>query len=285
MKLFNIYKNIPKNIFAILKSFTNLRHISSIVSSSKNFEIHLLGNGPSLTESLSTINIQGLILNVDYGCVNSFSSTCFYEKIKPTHYFLFDPAYWDDLSSNDVRESVKDTYEAIINKTTWSLFLYIPKTAKGSKILINLNLNKNITVVYCNTSPTNASSLLKHILYKYNLAMVHVQNVLVAAIFISINMGYKKIVIHGADHSWIENIEVNQENVVCIKDSHFYDDKPVSMKPWFKSANSVFRMHELLQVLAKKFAGYWALSDYAKKREVKIINASKKTYIDAFDRN
>jgi hypothetical protein len=46
----------------------------------------------------------------------------------------------------------------------------------------------------------------------------------------------------------------------------------------------VFKMHEFLQALAITFEGYFFLEDYARFMRSKIYNASKKSYIDAFER-
>ena len=47
------------------------------------------------------------------------------------------------------------------------------------------------------------------------------QNVLVAAIYISLNLGYKNIYLLGADHSWAHDVSVNDDNQLCLNDRHF----------------------------------------------------------------
>ena len=109
---------------------------------------------------------------------------------------------------------------------------------------------------------------------------------MVAAIFLAINLGYARIYLHGADHSWHEDLVLNEENIVCIKDRHFYDKGEVALTPWRigDKNGTTWKMHEILMALSKKFQGYHVLAEYASYRKAKIYNASKKTYIDAFER-
>ena len=112
------------------------------------------------------------------------------------------------------------------------------------------------------------------------------QNVLVPSIFNGINMGYNEIIIYGADHSWTENIRINNANQVCLTDSHFYDQEEVSLKPWRKATEGreIYKMYEILWDLSNTFKSYHTLREYADTQGCHIVNKTGGSYIDAFDR-
>ena len=96
--------------------------------------------------------------------------------------------------------------------------------------------------------------------YKRNLAMPQSQNVLVACLFIAINMRFKQIYLAGADHNWLESLFVNQDNQLCIKEFHFYTEKPNELKYqlFYKNheTKEMFSVKEILQTFSKVFEGY-----------------------------
>ena len=113
------------------------------------------------------------------------------------------------------------------------------------------------------------------------------QNILIAAIAGAIRLGYKKIYVVGADHSWHEDFILNNDNILGINDRHFYDNdntaavifKPLiadyetakltSVSAQFYAQFLIFQSHELLQ-------------DYARSVGVEVLNMSEKSYIDAY---
>jgi hypothetical protein len=125
---------------------------------------------------------------------------------------------------------------------------------------------------------------IRYWLFRRGLAMPKPQNVLVPSIFNSINMGYKEIRIYGADHSWTESIRVDDENKVCLTDPHFYDKKKVNMRPWLKCSGEHYLMHEILRDLAWMFESYHVLRDYAEHCGCRIVNCTRNSYIDAFEK-
>jgi hypothetical protein len=123
-------------------------------------------------------------------------------------------------------------------------------------------------------------------LYKYQIGIPHAQNVLVAAIYLGIEIGFKKIYLMGADHSWHEELIVSKDNIVCFKPKRFSDKEEASLVPFLMHDKSTraAKMHEIFDAFTKVFVGYHNLEEYSQYRDVKILNASKKTYIDAFER-
>ena len=111
------------------------------------------------------------------------------------------------------------------------------------------------------------------------------QNVVIPSIFIGINEGYKQIDLYGVDHSWTKEIRVNNNNQVCLINSHFFDNKTPELKPWHKGIGEpVYKMHEILRDLAWMFDGYYKLREYADNIGCRIINKTPDSFIDAFER-
>jgi hypothetical protein len=241
----------------------------------------ILGNGPSLASSLT--KHPEIFTKQPLVCVNSFSLSDEYTILKPQYYVILDYSFW--MSDGKV---VLDTIAALKTKTTWKVQLFVPRMASKSKRFKELfEANKNIELTYFNYTVFNGFSSVANSLYNKNLAMPQSQNVLVASIFLSINMGFKKIMIIGADHTWHQDLFLDENNVLCIKHVHFFEneEKP-TLTPFKKGihVNETFKVHEIFATWAKTFYGYIALENYAKYKNCKIVNASEVTFIDAFER-
>jgi hypothetical protein len=248
----------------------------------KESEIFILGNGPSLKESLE---INGaLIEKKNCLCVNNFAVTPFYEKIKPQYYLLLDPVYWESGLLDIIIQERESVFSAINKKTHWPLNIFLPGHSRKRFDWYGTLTNPNISIVFFNATALSGYNNVIHFLYERNYGMPHPQNVLVAAIFLAINMNYKHIYLLGADHSWHEDLALNDENVVCCRDKHFYDKSIVQLSPWYKGdkAGTTWKMHEILHALALMFVGYHYIKEYACYKGATILNASNISYIDAF---
>jgi hypothetical protein len=241
----------------------------------------ILGNGPSLKQSL--IKHPDFFKKHELVCVNSFSVTEEYTLLKPGYYVMLDPGLW--LGEH---ETGKKTFEAIRNRTTWKITLFIPVTASKIPVFSELSkTNGNINIVFFNYTVYKGFRRLGYWFFKNNLAMLQSQNVLVASIFLSINIGFKNIYLFGADHTWHQTLHVNEENVLCFRDVHFYEDEEkVTYRPFYKGTHlkETFTVAEIFVTWSKVFAGYFALNEYAKYRNCTIYNTSEISFIDAFKR-
>jgi hypothetical protein len=109
-------------------------------------------------------------------------------------------------------------------------------------------------------------------------------SVSVPVIMNAINSGYANINLYGYDQDWIHNVVVDENNQVCLYDTHFYNEKG-KLRPWKKNENETFRMYELLQTQTDLFKTYWFIKEYVDfLGNVKITNMSPNSLIDAFDR-
>jgi hypothetical protein len=240
----------------------------------------ILGNGPSLAQSLQ--KHQDFFKSSPLVCVNSFALTEDYEKLKPSYYAMHDPGLW--LSDSEIPRTI---FNSIMEKTTWPLTLFIPRSARKSSYIKRLSNFQNIKIVLYNYTVYKGASGIGNWLYKNNLAMPQSQNVLVASLFLCLNLKFKEIYVFGADHTWHENIHVDDDNVLCIKDVHYYDNQEeIKLRKFYKGLHlkETFTVHEIFEAWAKVFKGYWAIEKYAKYCGSKIYNASEVSFIDIFER-
>jgi hypothetical protein len=195
---------------------------------------------------------------------------------------MLDPGIWKSTASE-----ANKIMQALVAKTQWPVVLFIPRSAKNTPIFNQIqNDNKNIRVEFFNYTVYKGIQSIGHQLFKRNLAMPQSQNVLVASLFLAVNMGFKELFLFGADHTWHQQIHVNENNVVCLRDSHFYDSKTNHFVPFYKGLHlkETFTMAEISTTWAKVFLGYEKLNEYAHYRGATIFNLSEVSFIDAFKR-
>jgi hypothetical protein len=245
----------------------------------------ILGNGPSLLPTLSTY--LDFFKNKNCICVNDFAASDYFEKIKPGIYVFTDPAYWTRSTSERIRKQLELYRKKMIQNVDWDMTIIMPYAAKKWNYFNDLpQKNNKISICYINTTEINCNKRLRFFLYKKNLAIPPMQNVIVAALFVSINVGIRQSYLVGADHSWHESFFVGNDNILYLKNKRFQDKEEAHFSPFFQDpGESVpYRMDNLLFALAKMFQGYRELDEYSKKQGAKIYNASTKSYIDAFER-
>ena len=232
--------------------------------------LNILANGPSLIDDIEKLNIE----EGDFSVVNYFYKSPYFQKIKPSIYVIIDPYFFE----------IEDSYKPIIKNVIWPMKLVVPYSAwKKCEMLYNMP-NSYIEVIPIHGICYRGFEKLKKWIYRYGLAMPKGQNVVVSSIFNGINMGYKEIRLYGVDHSWTKTLCVTNENQVCAVDSHFYDTKQVNLEPYKKGVGGYYKLHELLRDFATMFESYQFLQSYAISMGCKIINKTKGSFIDAFER-
>jgi hypothetical protein len=240
----------------------------------------ILGNGPSLNDDLQ--NNRDFLKKHPLVCVNGFSLSPEYATLQPSYYVMLDPRLWE------FDDDVKKILHEIAYTTTWELQIFAPQVAKKSVLLNEVKKqNPKITVTYYNYTVYKGFSSFGYFFYRKNLAMLQSQNVMVASLFLCINMNFKNIYIFGVEHSWHQNLHVNEANQLCIKDTHFYDNEvKVNYRLFYKNHHKTdtFSMHEIFATLAKTFYGYEQLRAYANHRKARVLNCCENSFIDAFER-
>lgn len=242
-------------------------------------QLVLLGNGPSLQTSIQAGIPRE---STSFMAVNTFVFSDAYAEFKPRYYVMMDPGLW--RADNEITQK---TAASLIEKTNWELHVLIPHDASSSLLVQRLAQNENIRIHFLNYVVYKGFQGIGFQLYRANRAMPQAQNVLVAALFLALNLGYKRVLLYGADHNWHQHLEVNEENTVCVRQVHFYENESeVKLVPFYKAmhVHETFRMDELFHAWAKVFHGYFQVGEYAASRGATILNATPGSFVDAFDR-
>lgn len=276
------FAELIQSFFSIIKIFLISRWFVSFKKFRvSNIDCIILGNGPCLKKDL--IDNLEFILERDKICVNLFAFSTEYRLIKPNYYVLAAPEFWmKDTIEFHVDQRTK-LAEAITGKTTWKMKVIAPFSAQNSEVYNKLITNKNIEFILYNSTPIEGLSFFINRLFKMNMGIPRPHNVLIPSIYLAVNLGFKRIFIFGADHSWHEDIKVDESNKLTVNHQHFFESSEVRM-PMYKLDGKQYFMHDIFRKLFLSFKGYFILKSYAEYRKVLILNASSKSYIEAFDK-
>ena len=282
---------IPPILIYIIKLFrkNNKEKMTSYYSTINNHKktsdkIIILGNGPSLKKQLvDSIDIFKSNVCV---CVNSFVLTEYYSIIKPRVYLLIDPGFFVVNADHQNEKQNISVFDSLFSKTTWNIDLVVCSRYKNNDRIIKLITNPHINVLFINQDNYNTFNTKEEQfeLFNQNKIEVPAQTVLNTAVYLGIFWHYKTVILIGADTSWHEELLLDQENnILYLKDEHFYGNKKriIYIDPETKTP---CKMHEQFNSLTNAFKMYWLLREYADYNSVSVINASEKSWIDAFER-
>lgn len=238
----------------------------------------VLGNGPSLSYALR--EEKEFLASFPLIAVNLFSCTPEFSELKPAYYVLLDGAFADENHVNGKRG-----LDGLIENTKWPIQLLVPQTFKKSAYFKRqVDQNTFIHVVFFNYTIFEGFTRLKWFFFDRGLAMPQCQNVLQAALFQAIRMGFSTIWLTGADHTWHEDILLDEKNQLKVLDQHFYESKKDITAYFIKGNQKSSYLSRAFLSLHKVFRGYEILSQYADYKKVDVVNASKRSYIDVFEK-
>ncbi len=244
--------------------------------------IVVLGNGPSLKSSIESN--RSFFSTHELLCLNHFALTDYYTEFKPRYYVaIAHDLFLDDVMPHFVEASNK-LFNTIADKTDWNLKFFITKEAKKherwKKIL---ERNKNIEIVYINLTPVEGFDRFMFRRFDKAKGMPRPHNVMVPSIFTALHLGVKKIILVGSDHTWLQELHVDENNRTMFFNEHFYD-KEKQTKQFDYAGKHFMKLHEILGTMSCAFASYHILQNYATYKKVEIINCTPVSYIDAFKR-
>ncbi|MCC8176092.1 MAG: hypothetical protein LUC85_01995 [Bacteroidales bacterium] len=193
--------------------------------------------------------------------------------IKPRYYVLADPHFF---SSN---ERVKQLIDRLKN-VDWKMTLFVPATSKHVPDFSGTR----VKVERFNAVGVDAWPWLEKALMGRRLAMPRPRNVLIPSIMIALWLGYKKVLVAGADHSWMQSIWVNERNEVVSVQPHFYKE-PEGEQKRVDSEYRGYRLHEIVHSFYVAFRAYHQIARFAKAIGSEVINVTPGSYIDAFPRS
>lgn len=240
-------------------------------------ELLILANGPSLKRTVeeSADFVRGKTLLAVNFCVTS----PMFEQLKPELYLIADPLFWI------VPEKREQLFRMMAEKTTWDMNFLVPARAlKNKEWQPLLAGNPHIKLYIYNTTPIEGFQGFCNWIFSKGWGVPRPHNVLIPSIAMGIRLPFKKIYLAGADHSWLPEITVTDDNVVLMHQKHFYDQNKSKAATVTQENLHSARLYTILYHMYVAFKSYFVLEDYARSRGKEVINVTPGSYIDAFKR-
>lgn len=280
--------NISNNLFILLSS--GVRHRFKYKGNSIEKPLLVLANGPSLKKELA--NHLQFFQNKDLLVVNDFAYSPYFEELKPKFYVFLDPIYFlsDEELPEEYRNEKNKLTKLLFEKTVWDMTIFTNYKYCKAQIINVLSQNRHIHFQYFNTSNIGIVSRMAKItesvstvnILKNGYIMLG-QNVSCTALCFALNYGYKDVLLFGADHSWTEDMRVNDQNQLCLIKRHFYDNE-VDYIPWMDPNGNVMKISSVCGDFSRAFRQHEIINWYAKKIGAQITNCTRNSYIDSYDR-
>ena len=236
----------------------------------------IMGNGPSLRGTLD--NNREWLMQHTLMAVNFAAISPEFAELRPRYYVMADPVFFAD---DKVHPNLPRLREAL-GAVSWPMTLIVPHSFRKS-LPATITGNSNITVATINAVGMEGFGWAENLLYRHRLGMPRPRNVLITAIMAGIWLGYRDIIITGADHSWMQTIAVDDENRVISVQPHFYKDSKEEQKR-VDTTYAGYRLHDIVMSFYVAFRSYHRIAAFARRNGVVIQNATPGSFIDAFPR-
>lgn len=253
-------------------------------------DVFLLMNGPSLARNLQ--DYKDILSKKKCMCVNMMAKSEEYELLKPHYYTIADVKFWEQMKGSDDNEFLRNEQknwdelsDYIVEKTHWKMYLFLPDLARSNVELVNkLNSNKNIHIVFLNSGILfkGFDGVLFKV-WKKQLCLPDLINVLVLAIYVSVLMGFENIYLLGCDHSYFSNFHVDENNKFYYEYHHSYDSRNAFKVP-YDSYGKEYSMSRILSENATLWETYEKLDKFSRINLSHIYNCTSVSMIDVFKR-
>lgn len=258
----------------IFSSFTVATRFKKSFSNRKESDrCSVMGNGPSLDDFLK--NDRTTYARKNLIAVNFFCNSHKFQIIKPNFYVISDPSVFnDDLEINHLADKII-LLLTNMSKVNWNIILFVPFRFRKTEFVKKIR-SEFVEVNFYNDTPVKGFKKIMHFIYKNNLGMPISESVIISAIFIAINLKFSEIQLFGVDQSWLKDVRVDKDNSVSIGFDHFNGE-----------VNRVKVNTDLTDFLlsqARLFNSHRLLKYYSEVRNIKIINMTKDSFIDSYDK-
>lgn len=231
--------------------------------------LSVLLNGPSLTETVQYLDRS----KTDVMMVNDSVKTDLYREIKPDYFCLADFLYFRPTKENYM-------FFKRMEEINRDVVLFYPGNFDQSVILWGRDFHSRPVYAVSNFWDVQAYS---YRLLSQNLISPYFINVGIMALYVGIQLGYKDIILYGADLSMFQNLSVNEDMQIETVIRHYYEKEPKKINQSQMFSRSYNMTHEM-RTLYQTFAQFSVIAKYAADAGVKILNMSKKSMLDCFEK-
>lgn len=240
---------------------------------SKSHVLYILGNGPSLRQNIE--NDLGFLKVHDTLAVNFAANSPEFKLIRPKYYLLADPHFFKNATDPNVRKLLDN-----LNGIDHEMTLFIPSSAKVPTATFT---GEKLRIVTFPFVAVEGWEWLENMAFNHKRGMPRPRNVLIPSIMVGAWLGYGKIYLLGADHSWLKTLDVTEDNRVVSVQPHFYKEDEREEKR-IRADYVGRRLHEVLESMQIAFRSYHRIDQWTRKNGICIYNATPGSMIDAFER-
>ena len=246
----------------------------------KERDVSVLANGPSAREIID--NKLQLLRSCDLLAMNDAAISDSFEKLKPQYYILLDPAYfggswlgYKELTTNNYDEILTKLYDKLTH-VSWEMSLLLPRGKGTDTVASKFKNNKYVKIIRYNATRIQGFDKYKMCSFEKCLGIPSSRNIIIPAILLMINAGYKNIYLYGAEFSWTKYMDIDVETgLMYMNDRHFYSKDEIR---YFDKGAYKRR----LTCIAEMLDGLDSLALYARKKGVNVVNRTRGSFIDSF---
>ena len=269
-------------VMAVKENFRNYVGRAGRTEGALSDELALLANGPSLADELPRL-LAGARAGCDFLAVNYFAEHEAFERLRPAYYVLSDPQFF---RASAQRDRVAALYRTLARKVTWPMTLYVqyynPERFDYRAVLPN----PLIRIVPFHTYMYRGFRSVEFWLFRRGLGSANFGTVVQVGEYVALLLGYRCVELYGVDHTLLEGLCVDGRNRLCRADRHYYDaGAPAASQPVLRKVPPVpYTMASYLAEVAELFRGHEVLRDYAASLGARIVNHTRTSMIDAYER-
>lgn len=242
----------------------------------------ILGNGPSLAGDLPRLVERREYASKDFMAVNYFALDERFTTVRPAYYVLSDPMFFRDSA---YRDRVAELYRALNEKVAWPMNLYVQYYNPERFDYRAALPNPNIRIVRFHSQMYSGFRCLEFRLFRRGLGSANFGTVVQVGEYVALLLGYRSIELYGVDHTLLDGLCVDDGNRLCRADRHYYDAEPRAPQPvYMKVPHVPYTMSVYLAEVAELFRGHEVLRDYAAWLGARIVNRTRGSMIDAYER-
>lgn len=275
-------KRLIDTCFFFFNVTINVTKVAKPLKKGGSGNLVVLANGPSLKQALLKMPHDEEFKNTDFLVVNFFAFEPSFASIRPKYYCFADPMFF--LTTYN-EANVRRLFAILETEVDWEMNVYVPANEYHQFLAFSKLTNRQIKICRINTFVYSGFERWRHFFYNKSIAAPFIQNVSVFAIFLGMNLGYTFLRLYGVDHTFLNGITVNGDNQLCNKEVHFYDNGDVSLKPILRIDTGLpWKISEYLMAMHLTFRGHDELAAYSRFLRVRIVNCTKDSMIDAYER-